>query len=69
MGRIFGHVNVDNNWVPALLFPMHLGLFDPQSKVKSWEPYSFTKLQIAPKLRLFNVLWVNKKGAQIRMLG
>jgi len=32
MGRIFGHVDVDNNWVPTLSFPMHLGLFDPQSE-------------------------------------
>ena len=65
MGRIFGHVDVDNNWVPALSFLMHLGLCDLQSEAKSWEPCSFTKFQTSPILRLFNILWVHEKGVQI----
>ena len=49
MGKIFGHVDVDNNWVPALSFPMHLGLCEPHtSEAKSLEPCSFTKFQNAP---------------------
>jgi len=62
-------VDVEGNWVRAFSVRMHLGLLDalcaPQSDAKSWQPWSFVNVSIAPRFRLLKIPCVQEKGAQI----
>jgi hypothetical protein len=48
---------------------MHLGLADRPfvPHVKSWEPCCFAEASDSPQVYALNILWLQEKGAQMRL--
>jgi hypothetical protein len=59
---------VDCAWVWGLAVPSHLGLINRPfvPHIKSWEPCSCSKAPDGPQAYTFNVLGLQKEGAQMR---